>query len=96
MHRLVVVFGGLKLAVALAAVCYLIASCRPSGDDILEEVSDRHYPIDPAGLAISVTNRDGSISIYGAGGDVREVRVETFKRAYHRERLNSFSVQVSA
>ena len=96
MHRIGVVFARLRLAAALASVCYLIGGCRPSGDAILEEVSDRHYPIEPDGLTISVTNRDGSISIYGAGGDVREVRVETVKKAYTAERLKSISVQVSA
>jgi hypothetical protein len=96
MHRFGVVFARLKLAATLAAVCYLIGGCRPPGDAILEEVSDRRYPIDPADITISVTNRDGSINIYGAGGDVREVQVETVKRAYTPERLKAISIQVSA
>jgi DUF4097 and DUF4098 domain-containing protein YvlB len=82
--------------VALSAALFSIGSCQPSGDAILEEISDRRYPIDPAGLTISVSSRDGSISIYGAAGDVREVRVETVKRAYTPERLKEISVQVSA
>ena len=81
---------------AMAVVASLIGGCRPSGDSILEEMSDRRYPIDPAGATISVTNRDGSIRIYGAGGNVREVRVETVTRAYTPERLKAISVQVSA
>ncbi len=86
--RLVVVAGG-------AAVCF-IGSCGPSDDSPLEELSDRRYPIDPIGATISVTNQDGSIRIYGAGGDLREVRVETVKKAYTPERLRAISVQVTA
>jgi hypothetical protein len=78
-----------------AAVCF-IGSCRPPGDSTLEELSDRRYPVDPAAATISVTNRDGSIRIYGAGGDVREVRVETVKKAYTLERLKAISIQVTA
>lgn len=70
--------------------------CRPAGDSTLEEVSDRQYPIDPTAATLSVTNRDGSIRIYGAGGDVREVRVETVKKAYTPERLKAISIQVTA
>jgi DUF4097 and DUF4098 domain-containing protein YvlB len=73
----------------------LIGSCRPPSDATLEEISDRRYPIDPATGSISITNRDGSIRIYGAGGNVREVRVETVKKAYTPERLKAISVQVT-
>ena len=74
----------------------LIGSCQPSSDEPLEEVSDRHYPIDPATGSISIRNRDGSIRIYGAGGDVREVRVETLKKAYTPERLKAISIHVTS
>src|SRR3984893_18625937 len=96
MHRFGVVFARLKLEVTLAAVCYSIGGCQAPGDAVFEEVSAHRYPIAPADLTISVTNRDGSINIYGAGGDVREVRVETVKRAYTPERLKAISIQVSA
>ena len=85
--RWIVVAGG-------AAACF-IASCRPP-DSTLEELSDRRYPIDPTATTLSVRNRDGSIRIYGAGGDVREVRVETVKKAYTPERLKAISIQVTA
>ncbi|MBV9619158.1 MAG: hypothetical protein JO201_08095 [Verrucomicrobia bacterium] len=62
----------------------------------MEELSDRRYPIDPTAATLSVRNRDGSIRIYGAGGDVREVRVETVKKAYTPERLKAISTQVAA
>jgi DUF4097 and DUF4098 domain-containing protein YvlB len=82
-----------RLAVPLALG--LIGSCRPTGDSTLEEISDRRYPVDPKTTTISITNRDGSIRVYGAGGDVREVRVEAVKKAYTPERLKEISVQVS-
>jgi DUF4097 and DUF4098 domain-containing protein YvlB len=85
--RWIVVAGG-------AAACF-IASCRLP-DSTLEELSDRRYPVDPSATTLSVRNRDGSIRIYGAGGDVREVRVETVKKAYTPERLKAISIQVTA
>ena len=85
-----IVFAGSILLLSL------IGSCRPPSDETLEEISDRHYPIDPTTGSISIRNRDGSIRIYGAGGDVREVRVETVKKAYTPERLKAISVQVTS
>src|ERR1700752_4355002 len=77
---------------ALAALLCL-NGCQPSDDSTLEEVSDRQYPVDLTTPTVSVTNRDGSISIYGAGGDVREVRVETLKKAYTPKRLKAISTR---
>ncbi len=84
-------------------ICFVCASlivlwlggCQPPDDPTLEETSDRRYPVDSNTPTISVTNRDGSISIYGAGGDVREVRVETLKKAYTPERLKAISTRVT-
>ena len=73
----------------------LVLSCRPAGDPTLEEMIVRSYPIEPAGT-LSITNRDGSIRVYGAGPETREVRVEAIKEAYSAERLRAISVQVSA
>src|ERR1700693_134026 len=81
---------------AALAVLLCFNGCQPSDDSTLEEVSDRRYPVDSTTPTISVTNRDGSISIYGAGGDVREVRVETLKKAYTPERLKAISTRVTA
>ena len=78
----------------LIVSCWLL-SCRPAVDQTLEEMIDQSHLIDPTGT-ISITNRDGSIRIYGAGGDTREVRVEAIKKAYSTERLKAISVQVSA
>jgi len=80
---------------ALTAVLWLNC-CELADDSGLKEVSDRRYPVDSTAPTISVTNRDGSISVYGAGGDVREVRVETLKKAYTPERLKAISTRVEA
>ena len=56
---------------------------------------DRSYKVEP-NATLSITNRDGSVRVYGAGGDIREVRVEAIKRAYSANRLKAISVQVSA
>lgn len=74
----------------------LIEGCEPAENSILEEVSDRHYSVESNAPTISVTNRDGSISIYGAGGNLREIRVETLKKAFTPERLKAISVRVNA
>jgi len=73
----------------------LLPSCRPAGEATLEEISERRYRVDPNATTISVTNRDGSIRIYGAGGDLREVQVEAVKKAYTPERLKQIKVQVT-
>jgi hypothetical protein len=74
----------------------LLNSCELPDDSGLEEVSDQRYPVDSTSPTISVSNRDGSISIYGAGGDLREVRVKTLKKAYTPERLKAISTRVIA
>ena len=73
-----------------------LGGCQPKEDSALEELSDRRYPVDSTAPTISVTNRDGSISIYGAGGNLREIRVETLKKAYTPERLKAISTRVTA
>ncbi|HLW34917.1 MAG TPA: DUF4097 family beta strand repeat-containing protein [Chthoniobacterales bacterium] len=78
------------------ATVLLMEGCEPADDSILEEVSDRHYPVDSVSPTISVSNRDGSVSIYGAGGDLREIRVEVLKKAFTPERLKAISVTVNA
>ena len=74
---------------------FFLSNCRPATDRTLEETIDHRYPVEPT-ATLSITNRDGSIRIYGAGGDTREVRVEAVKKAYRAERLKAISIQVSA
>ena len=54
-------------------VFFLVASCRPAVDRTLEETIAHRYPVEPT-ATLSVTNRDGSIRVYGAAGDTREVQ----------------------
>ena len=56
---------------------------------------DRSYEVEP-NATLSISNRDGSIRVYGAGGETRKVRVEAIKKAYRAERLKGISVQISA
>ena len=81
--------------VCLPVITCLMASCRPAVDQTLEETIDEKYPIEPV-ATLSVTNRDGSIRIYGAGGETQEVRIEAIKKAYSAERLKAISMKVSA
>jgi len=88
---------GTKAAFLVCAslVVFLLTNCRPASDRTVEEMIDHRYPVE-ATATLSITNRDGSIRVYGAGGDIREVRVEALKKAYSTKRLNAISVQISA
>ena len=83
-----------RFAPVSIAFCLLL-SCRPAVDRTLEEMIDHVYPVEPT-ATLSVTNRDGSIRIYAAGSETRDVHVEAIKKAYNAERLRAISVQVSA
>ncbi len=91
MRRFRICFGFASVAIAL-----YFGGCQQSSDDALEELSDHRYPVESNAPSIRVTNRDGSISIYGTGGDIREVRVEMVKKAYTPERLKAISTRVVA
>jgi hypothetical protein len=88
---------GTKAAFLICAslVVFLLTNCRPASDRTLEEMIDHRYPVEPT-ATLSITNRDGAIRVYGAGGDTREIRVEAIKKAYSAKRLNAISVQISA
>lgn len=79
----------------MAIASCLLLGCRPAVDRTLEEMIDHVYPVEPT-ATLSVTNRDGSIRVYAAGSEVRDVHVEAIKRAYSAARLKAISVQVSA
>ncbi len=83
-----------RFAPASIAFCLLL-SCRPAVDRTLEEMIDHSYPVEPT-ATLSVTNRDGSIRVYAAGAETRDVRVEAIKKAYRADRLKAISVQISA
>jgi len=84
---------------AIILVCPLFAlsfvvGCRPAGEKTLEETIEHTYPVGPD-TSLSITNRDGSIRVYGAGGEMREVRVEAIKKAYNPERLKAISLNAT-
>ena len=59
---------------------------------VLEEVVEKIYTVEP-GTKISIHNRDGAILVYG--GEPDEIRVQSIKKAYSRERLNQIGIDVS-
>ena len=79
----------------LPLVVCLLTACGPANDQTLEEMIDHRYPIESKAV-LSITNRDGSIRVYGASGGTHEVRVEAIKKAYSAQRLKRISVQISA
>src|SRR5438270_5029371 len=80
---------------SMSIVSCLLLGCRPAVDRTLEEMINHVYPVE-ATATLSVTNRNGSIRVYAAGNETREVRVEAIKKAYSAARLKAISVQVSA
>ena len=80
---------------SMAIASCLFLGCHPAVDRTLEEMIDQVYPVEPT-ATLSVTNRDGSIRVYAAGSEARDVHVEAIKRAYSAERLKAISIQVSA
>jgi len=62
------------------------------GNEILEEVVEQSYPIDP-GAKFTLQNDDGSVHIYGA--DIAQMKLQARKRAYSKERLSKINVDVS-
>src|SRR5437667_3765038 len=64
-----------------------------SAGDVLEELVDRRFPLDPAGT-FSLRAIDGTIEIFGS--DSREVKIVATKRAFSLERLNAIVIRVDA
>jgi hypothetical protein len=74
------------------ALSVTLSGCGRSDNRVLEEVSEKAYPVEPD-ANISIQNRDGAILVYGS--DANEVRVRAIKKAYSRERLNQIAIEVS-
>ena len=79
--RLLSVFGGLFFANAVIA------------GEVLEDVVERRFPIDPSGT-FSLRAIDGTVEIYGS--DSREVTIVAVKKAFSPERLNAITIRVDA
>jgi hypothetical protein len=82
----------LAVAVAIGAAAGLLnfVGCGAKSTAPLEETLKETYPLD-ANAAVSVTNEDGSIRIYG-GGD--ELKVQAVKKAYSSERLRRIKINI--
>jgi hypothetical protein len=70
----------------------LLNGCGSADNHVLEEVSEKIYPVEP-NANISIENRDGAVLVYGS--DANEIRVRSVKKAYSRERLNQIAIDVS-
>jgi len=81
----------LRTLPALLALAFFLAGCGES--EPLEETIERDYPIDPNGT-LSLTNIDGSISIYGAHRT--GLHLQAIKKAYSVSRLKAIQVKVDA
>jgi hypothetical protein len=89
--RIPILFAGFATCVFLVSL--LLIGCGSATDRTLEQTIEQNYPVDPT-ASISVSNRDGSIRIYGA--DTPRLKLQAIKKAYTAERLNGISVNVSA
>jgi hypothetical protein len=81
-----------KLCPILTVALLLLHGCGGDDDGVLEEVSEKVYPVEPD-ANISIHNQDGAILVYG--GEANEIRVRSLKRAYSQERLNQIAIDVS-
>ena len=81
----------LRTLPGLLALAFFLAGCGES--EPLEETIERDYPIDPNGT-LSLTNIDGSISIYGAHRT--GFHLQAIKKAYSVSRLKAIQVKVDA
>src|SRR5436190_1879691 len=61
--------------------------------EVLEDVVERTFPLDPAGT-FSLRAIDGMVEIFGS--DSREVKIVATKKAFSLERLNAIVIRVDA
>jgi hypothetical protein len=76
----------------LPLLCVLLGGCSGAINQPLEQINEVSYTVDPA-VKFSITNKDGTIRIYGS--DAPELHVQTIKKAYSAARLRKISAKVS-
>ncbi len=81
------------LACCLFLVALLSMGCGSAVDRTLEQTVEQTYPLGPT-ADIRISNRDGSIRIYGA--PVAEMKLKATKKAYSAKRLNGIAINVTA
>jgi hypothetical protein len=82
----------IALTVLSAFAGALFANSIGAGE-VLEDVVERSFPLDPAGM-FSLHAIDGTVEIFGS--DSREVKIVATKRAFSLERLNAIGIRVDA
>src|SRR5947199_9077767 len=82
----------IALTVLSAFAGALFANSIGAGE-VLEDVVERRFPLDPAGT-FSLRAIDGTVEIFGS--DSREVKIVATKKAFSLERLNGIALRVDA
>ena len=83
-----------KIALAVLSVsAALLLANRATAGEVLEDVVERRFPLDPSGT-FSLRAIDGTVEIFGT--DSREVKIVAIKKAFSPERLNAIAIRVDA
>lgn len=78
------------VAVAVAAIALSIPA---SAAELLEDIVERSFPLDPSGT-FALHGIDGTIQIYGS--DSHDVKIVAIKRAFSPARLNGIHIEIDA
>lgn len=76
----------------MAALLMLLNGCGGADKVVLQEFSEKVYTVEP-NASVSIHNQDGAILVYGS--NLNELRVQSLKKAYSRERLSQVAIDVS-
>jgi hypothetical protein len=83
-----------KIALAVLSVsAALLLPNRATAGEVLEDVVERRFPLDPSGT-FSLRAIDGTVEIFGT--DSPEVKIVAIKKAFSPERLNAIAIRVNA
>lgn len=76
-----------------AAAAALAVSVSASAAELLEDIVEKSFPLDPSG-SFALQGIDGTIQVYGS--DSHEVKIVAIKRAFSPARLNGIRIEVEA
>ena len=83
-----------KIALAVISLFGgLLFAKEVSAGEVLEDVVERRFPLDPSGT-FSLRTIDGTVEIFGT--DSQEVKIVAIKKAFSPERLNAIAIRVDA
>src|SRR4029079_2528608 len=71
----------------------LLFAKEVSAGEVLEDVVERRFPLDPSGT-FSLRVIEGTVEIFGT--DSQEVKIVAVKKAFSPERLNAIAIRVDA